>query len=193
MAPPITTRCPVQQGFTLIELLLVALLMGLMATAVLLSVNIAGGDKRLEEAAQKFSALSEMALEEAVLSSRDLGIVFEQQSYQFVELVEQRWQPLQDPLYKQQQLTGYRFEVTVEGFPWQPQQSDFSTETLFEDDEFFESQDEGKKLLTPQVLLLSSGEVTGFELIISDNRQQEPQQITINASGLGVFTLGKTQ
>lgn len=182
-----------QAAFTLLELMLVGLLLGLTATAVLLSVNLAGSDKRLEETAYKFMGLGEMALDEAVLSGRDLGIVFDKDSYQFVELMERKWRPIEDPLFKKQQLEGHVLDVEVEGFPWFADESDFSSDSLFEDDGLFEERDEKEVVLTPQVLLLSSGEITAFKLNLSLEEQTDDKLITVVANGLGSFSLELAQ
>lgn len=45
-----------QAGFTLLEVLLVAMLMGLVATAVTLSMGGARGDRELDKQARRFMA-----------------------------------------------------------------------------------------------------------------------------------------
>ena len=181
-----------QSGFTLIELLLVAFLMGLVVAAVLLSTNLAGPEKRLEEAARKFSALTEMALDEAVLGSRDLGIVFDRDSYQFVELVDYRWRPVADALYKKRIIEEHSLDVTVEGFPWLADDSDFSARALFEDEDLLDEQNDKEKPLIPQVLLLSSGEVTAFELVIRSEGRLDNHSIRIKANALGAIAIEET-
>ena len=62
-----------QAGFTLLEVLLVAMLMGLVATAVTLSMG-GRGDRELDKQARRFMATLQQAQEYSVMDGRLLGL-----------------------------------------------------------------------------------------------------------------------
>ena len=160
-------------GFTLIELMLVALLMGLVASAVLFTVDSSAPQKALKRQAKKMAALTEIALDQAVMTGRDYGMVVELGSYRFVELVEQRWQPLADDLLVEQELKQAQLLLSVDGFPWSPDQLDFSSNALFSEREADLEQDQKEQKHIPQLLILSSGELTPFTVEWRFNESSE--------------------
>lgn len=162
-----------QSGFTLVELMLVALLMGLVASAVLFTVDSSGPQKALRRQVMKMAALTELALDQATMTGRDFGLVVGLNSYRFVELVEQRWQPLEDPLLVEQQLEQAQLLMAVDGFPWSPDQLDFSSTALFSEREVDLERDNQEKQHIPQLLILSSGELTPFRIEFRFNDASE--------------------
>jgi general secretion pathway protein H len=186
-----------QSGFTLVELMLVALLMGLVASAVLFTVDSSGPQKQLKRQAQKMAALTELALDQATMTGRDYGLVIGLNEYRFVELFEQRWQPLDDPLLIEQQLNDAELLMTVDGFAWSPDQLDFSSSALFEEREVDLELDQKERKHIPQVLILSSGELTPFkiEFRLSNaagaflSEQQTQYRILLNADTLGMVSV----
>ena len=66
-----------QAGFTLLEVLLVAMLMGLVATAVTLSMGGARGDRELDKQARRFMATLQQAQEYSVMDGRLVGLRIE--------------------------------------------------------------------------------------------------------------------
>ncbi|PKF58682.1 type II secretion system protein GspH [Alteromonadales bacterium alter-6D02] len=178
--------------------MLVALLMGLAATAVMFAVDSSGPQKKLKRDTHKLAALTQYALDRATLTSRDFGIVFNGHKYHFVELVEQRWQAIDDKTLAEQQLQNGIVALEVEGFMWLPEQQDFSSSELFQDREVDRELDEKEKQHIPQVLVLSSGELTPFKatLRISDDnarflsQEQQDYRVSLTADSLGLITVG---
>ncbi|MGL5156857.1 MAG: GspH family T2SS minor pseudopilin variant ExeH, partial [Aeromonas veronii] len=74
-----------QSGFTLLEVLLVAMLMGLVATAVTLSMGGARGDRKLDKQARRLMATLQLAQEYAVMDGRLVGIRIEDNGWQFMQ------------------------------------------------------------------------------------------------------------
>ena len=186
-----------QRGFTLIEVMLVVLLIGLASTIVMMTVDDSGQKKSVKRAGQKLAALSGIALDKAVLSGRDFGMVFSRNKYHFVELIEQRWQPAQDELLQEQQLKNISLSAQVDGFTWLPDQIDYSSSALFTEREVDSELDEKEKPHIPQLLILSSGEMTPFELTLAldnekliDLRQDEADYlVSVTANSLGFVTV----
>jgi len=140
-------------GFTLLELLVVVAIIGLLSAAVALSWSAIGNDREMEQETGRLRSLIDLLREEALMQSRDYGLMFTETGYRFYvfDYRELKWvDPPADRL--------------LEAHPLQPQLSmvlmlDGREVPLDRD---FESQD--IENAEPQVMLLSSGEVTPFEL-----------------------------
>jgi general secretion pathway protein H len=135
-------------GFTLIELLVVLVLVGIILTFAVLSVGDGGKGRQLELEARRINALLGLAAEEAILTSRQMGVEFSAAGYRFLYLGQGGWKPVTDDqtLRARSLPEGMRLELTVEDVG-------AKLPTEFDD-----------KKATPQVLLSPSGEQTPFEL-----------------------------
>src|SRR3982074_133591 len=71
-------------GFTLIEIMIVVVIIGVISAAVLLSVNLTGRDHDLEKESERLLTLVNYAREQAELQTRDYGVIFHDDGYQFV-------------------------------------------------------------------------------------------------------------
>jgi general secretion pathway protein H len=159
-------------GFTLIELLVVVVIIGVIVSAVMLSMNLLGRDRESEDESRRFWALLRQAREEAELQGIDIGVYIATSSYEFLRFDPRRniWLPIDnDVLYEPRKLPeGLRFRVWLEAreIILQPQlPKRFSLEDIEED----EDEDREKKSLDerpPQVIVMSSGEIVPFELQI---------------------------
>lgn len=186
-----------QFGFTLIELMLVVLLIGLASSIVLATIDDSKQKKAVKRAAHKIAALSSIALDQAVLKGRDYGMVLTDNKYHFVELFEQRWRAVEDIVLKEQTLDGISMTAEIEGFQWLPDQTDYSSTALFTEREVDLELDEQEKPNIPQLLILSSGEMTPFKLTLSlddekifDLREDEQEYfVTIKANTLGLLNV----
>ena len=186
------------RGFTLLEMMIVVVLMGLMAVAVIPSISTAGPQKKMEEQAKRFIALTELVMDETVLSGQFLGIVVDPDGYHFVVYKDEKWQPMtSDRLVTEHQMDeGITLEVIVDGLPLT--QSDEENETWFDDDDPFAEQDSSsldddkKKYPEPQIMLFPSGEISPFELhFISKDGDGKDIEELVTGTALGQLTLGR--
>jgi general secretion pathway protein H len=149
-------------GFTLIELLVVVVIMAIISAMILLSFGILGDDRALQQQARRLSSLLELATDEAIMQGRDFGLEFMQTGYRFVELdpTFNQWHEVTgDDLLRPRQLEeGMEFELHLEDRPVLLANEARNTEA----DE--ESKDRKQNGYLPHVLILSSGEVTPFNL-----------------------------
>ncbi len=180
-----------QSGFTLMEVLLVVLLMGLAATAVTLSMGGAGQKQSLERLAQQFMMSSEMVLDETVLSGHFIGIVVEQDSYEYVYYDEEgNWKPLeQDRLLASRQMEpGIELVLILDGLPLV--QDDEEDESWFDEPLIEKSADEKKKYPEPQILLFPSGEMSAFELaFVAKDAMDKEIEVVVVGDALGRLKL----
>jgi general secretion pathway protein H len=72
------------RGFTLIEIMVVVVIIGVISAGVLLSVNLTGRDRDLEKESDRLLTLVNYAREQAELQTRDYGVIFHDDGYQFV-------------------------------------------------------------------------------------------------------------
>ena len=152
-------------GFTLIELLVVVVIMGIVSGMILLSFGILGDDRALQQQARRISSLLELATDEAVMQGRDFGLEFMQTGYRFVELdpIFNQWHEVTgDDLLRTRQLEeGMEFELRLEDRPVSLPKEARDTEGDESDEESEDRNDNG---YLPHVLILSSGDVTPFNL-----------------------------
>ncbi|QDE32892.1 type II secretion system minor pseudopilin GspH [Shewanella polaris] len=185
-----------QAGFTLLEVLIVALLMGLVASAVTLSVSVAGPEQELKKQAQRFITATEMVLDESVLSGQFIGIVIDEDQYQFVFYKEGKWLPVDhDRLLSAKKMDeGITLDIVIDVIDGMPLvQEDEQDESWF-DEPFIDEQTEEdkKKHPEPQILLFPSGEMTPFELNFNTiNDDSQPVNVLVVGNALGRLTIGR--
>jgi general secretion pathway protein H len=140
-------------GFSLLELLIVIVIIGLLVQAVALSWRALGNDRELEEETGRLRSMIDLLHEEALMQSRDYGVMFTETGYRFYvfDYQELAWVlPQADRLLEQHMLRpqlGMNLVLDGRDVPL---------------DYDFESQDVENP--EPQVMLLSSGEVTPFTI-----------------------------
>lgn len=136
-------------GFTLLEILVVVLLMGIMATFAVLSIGSRALDDRLDTEARRLNELMALAADEAVLQGVELGFIYTPDGYAFLIQKDGEWIPVPDfeSLRPRTLSEPFYLELRVEDRPVPPRKLDNEDEKL-----------------KPQVMLLSSGESTGFSL-----------------------------
>jgi len=83
-SPALRCKCKPPGGFTLIEILVVVVIIGVISAGVLLSVNLTGRDRDLEKESDRLLTLVNYAREQAELQTREYGVIFHDDGYQFV-------------------------------------------------------------------------------------------------------------
>jgi general secretion pathway protein H len=140
-------------GFSLLELLIVVAIIGLLVQAVTLSMGVLGNDREIEQETGRLRGLLDLLHEEALMQSRDYGVMFTETGYRIYvfDYAQLEWvQPPADRL--------------LEPYSLRPQLAmslvlDGRNVALVPD---FESQD--VESAEPQIMLLASGEVTPFTI-----------------------------
>jgi len=162
-----------ESGFTLLEIMLVIFLMGMTVTGVVMTMSTAGPDKQLKQQAARFIGVLELAEEEALLSSIEMGLVIEEQQYQFVYLDDNdKWSAFTDSkFFAKKQLAEEGILLSLELAGLKAQGSLLGERKLFAEDEslfednggLFEGDDKDTRI-EPDIFIYSSGEITDFTL-----------------------------
>ena len=81
--------CDNKRGFTLIEILVVLVIMGLLASTVVLTIS--GGDAPLTEQARRFAARATMAAQESIVTGKPMGLSVSGEGYAFYTFRSGEW------------------------------------------------------------------------------------------------------
>lgn len=169
-----------RRGFTLLELLIVLVVIGIISSFAVLSTGLADRDKPLGKETQRLLALLRMASEESVQHGDELGMRIDGSGYRFMRYDRDAWKPLDDDLFRERELPPeISVKLELEGRPIvldNPDAGDAS-ETTKKDD---------KKPLAPQIVFLSSGEVSPFVLTLGEH---DAPPLYIKSDGNGDFSL----
>ena len=174
-------RC--ERAFTLIEILVVVIIVGIISAVALLSFGLLGGDDRdLEQDARRLSSLIQVVNDDAVLQGRDFGLELMLSSYRWVEhdpYIDEWFEVTDDEIMRSRQLDeGTEFELYVEEHRVLLQEEAMETE---------KDEDEADRELTeaylPHVLVLSSGDITPFELRLVRNADRAEVTLTMSLMG----------
>ena len=161
------------KGFTLIELLVVIVLLGVVSSFAVLSLNITGLDSELNEEARKIHALIILAKEEAIIHAQEIALVVDKENYVFMYWGSEGKGKKKKLLWKPKKNKIFRKRTVHEGLKIR-----LETEQKL----IFDMADkEEKKNLT---VFLSSGEQSEFELkIYLENDKQKFYLISGKANG----------
>lgn len=157
-----------QRGFTLLELMIVVVIIAILMAAAMLSMSFTSIERVLNEEGRRFAALIRYAREEAILQTQDLGFQVDENGYRFLVL---------DPISGQ--WAGAEFDEVLRErtFPEDIEATLWIEGAGFElGDPNAEKQDPGN---LPQVFILSSGEVSPFDLILRSDAT--PAKVTVSA------------
>jgi general secretion pathway protein H len=124
-SPPRRCRRPGDRrggaGFTLIELLVVVAIIGVMAAGIMLTVTLTGRDRDLERESDRLLALINYAREQGELQTREYGVFFQPDSYEFMvydNLLAQWRTPTEDDAFAARKLPdGLGVKLVVETRP----------------------------------------------------------------------------
>ncbi|HEU4617178.1 MAG TPA: type II secretion system minor pseudopilin GspH [Gammaproteobacteria bacterium] len=148
------------RGFSLLELLVVVTIIAIFTGVAVLSLGVLGNDREIEHEALRLKSLIDLVREEAVMQSRDFGVLFGDDGYRFYayDYNQAKWiDPTNDNLLAAHELKKpLNMDLKVE---------DRDLVLVVPKDDDKKSAD-GAKEPEPQVLILSSGEMTPFEASI---------------------------
>ncbi|MGH8454243.1 MAG: type II secretion system minor pseudopilin GspH [Nevskiales bacterium] len=145
-----------QKGFTLLEILAVIVIIGIVVSFASLSLSSRAADERLTTEAQRLEVLLKLAADEAIVQGEEIGLLVAGDGYAFYHLKENRWAEYEQGSLRERALPeGMNLYLVSDG------REDVQI-PLPEDQK--KNPDDQKKKPSPQILLLSSGELTPFVL-----------------------------
>jgi general secretion pathway protein H len=168
------------RAFTLIELLVVVVIIAVVSSIAILSLGILGDDRSLQQEARRLSSLIELANDDATIQGRDFGLEIMRSGYRFVEhdpLLDRWYELIGDDFLRARQLEeGMEFELFLE-------ERRVLLDTAAAE---IEAEEDDRELIDdylPHILILSSGDVSPFELRLSRLSDRAALTITMSLAG----------
>jgi general secretion pathway protein H len=165
-----------QRGFTLLEISVVVVIVAVLATVAIIKIpHLGGGGRQLDEEMRRFTALVDLAGEEATLQGRDLGLHIDDDRYTFYvfDADQQTWQTLPEELRERVLPEGIRLVLVLEG-----RAVTLKSDAAKDDDDKDTSDTNADLGPVPQILVLSSGELTPFQLTMESDNVDYHYEIT---------------
>jgi general secretion pathway protein H len=154
-----------RQGFTLLEVLVVLVIISIIVSLAVISIDT--GPEELRRESNRLASLLELASEEAVMNGREYRVVLHRRSYTFELRNQGKWQAAEDELFRPRRLP-----------------EDLSLQLFLENREVPLNDDEAPELAkTGALLILSSDEITPFELTVSG---AAAERIAITSDGSSI-------
>jgi len=149
-------------GFTLIEILVAIGIISIVLGIALIKLNVDDPEAKLKQESQRLARTIELADQQAIFQSREVGLLFQGDHYQYFHYEDQKWLPLDDSLLKKRPIPEeMEIILNIDG-----------TETSSRSFSF------DKK--TPQIILYSSGEWTPFEIVFKFKENEKLAYILSN-------------
>jgi general secretion pathway protein H len=161
---PADRRGKLCRGFTLLEIMVVVAIIGIFVGVVVLSTDLVSNQRRLEQEARRLDTIVRFAADEALLQTQDFGILICEDSYHFfvysydvedwIPYAARPFEPhrLDEDMSLALKLEDREIILETEAEAFDPQMSEQLTEEEIDD------------LPEPQIVILSSGEVTPFQV-----------------------------
>lgn len=162
-----TSRFKKNQGFTLIELMLVIVIIGYLVSLVRFPSLAPNAYDLVEKESQKLTALINLASEYAVVNNQQLGLAVSDQQYAFLIYDGEKWVRITKRPFDTEPLNeNLILTLKLDGLPWQEKNLLSAVQLIDEETLNAETDlsDEEKKLAFPQIFILSSGEISSFEI-----------------------------
>jgi general secretion pathway protein H len=164
------------RGFSLIEILVVLVIIAFATKMVVYSLE-GGAEDELDIQALRLHTTINMASEFAILNQVELGFQVDKNKFEFLVFDSEKWitfdrEELFNPVEFDER---FKLTLNLEDLAW-------AADNLLEQSNWRELMSGGdedsllelKKLKIPQVLILSSGEVSAFQLTLELKDQREP-------------------
>ncbi len=149
---------------------MVVVIIAIVASVAVISVGVLGRDTEIGDETRRLVGLIGMVREQAEMEGRDYGLRLEEKKYDFLlhDVRQDEWLPIEeDKLLRPRELpAGLSLRLRLEG-----------REVVLR------PPPDRKKPRPPQIMLLSSGDLTAFELTIEREDSDHESVINIKADG----------
>lgn len=166
------------RGFTLIEILVVLVIMAIVISLAVLSINVTGRDTQIDQEGQRIEGLLEMLHERALIEGHDFGLRLEPAAYEFLAYDTRRslWVPLdQEREFRRRTLPSglvFQLELDSRQVVLQPIDPNLSSDATPP---------------APQLAVAASGDSTPFRITLL--RDETQARALISGDSLGKLTL----
>ena len=147
-------------GFTLLELMVVLVLIGIIFSFAVLSLRGTDVSDLMEQETRRLATLLELAGDEAILRGEELAVNFTDDGYEFLVLQDNIWRSSEDDGLLKAYTLPADIELRLEVEDEPPELTSLAGQ------EGEESEEAEEDSLTPQVFILSSGEMTPFSVTL---------------------------
>ena len=158
-----------QRGFTLVEILVVVTIIAVVTAGIILSVSVTGRDRDLERESDRLLALFKYVREQAELQTREYGIMFQDDGYEFLTYDTRRdtWRSVfeDDALRARRLPDGLGFRLSVDARP------------------VVLNRPKDAKDKTPQVMIFSNGDLSTFTATLEREGGVRSVTLTQDSSG----------
>lgn len=168
------------RGFTLVEMLVVLVIIGILATSMVLSLGDTGRDRAMEQERDRLSALIAYAREQGDLQTLEFGLRLTPNGYRFVVFDNRNniWvqDELDDSLRARTLPDGLSFSLVLEG------------RAVVLDPADTRQLGAGGADVSPQIMLFSNGDLNSFQLSI--RRAAANRSTTLQSTESGKILVG---
>ena len=155
-------------GFTLLEVLVVIVIIGIITSMAVISVNVLGGDHEMDQEAARLGAVLGQVREDAMMQGQDVGFRVDASGYDFLRYDSRndRWLPVtDDPLLRERSLpAGLVTSLVLESREVQLKPR--------------KQEDAPDAPLSPQVVVQASGDLVPFEIVFRREGTEEVRRVT---------------
>ena len=159
-------------GFTLLEVLVVVVIIGILTSMAVISVNVLGGDHEMQQEAERLQAILLETREDAILQSRDIGLRLDATGYEFLAYDgrTELWNAVaDDPLLRARSMPeGLQLSLRLEDRDVQLKRREPATE---------------RDPVQPQVILQASGEQVPFDVGFARDGTDEKRRVSGTVEG----------
>ncbi len=180
-----------QSGFTLIEMMVVLVIMGVIVSMMVISLNSNEIKEDMEVEMTRLHVLINLAQEEAILQGQVMSLAISENTYRFdiLNVENETWQPLVDEkVFRERSIIpGTSFSLVIDEIEKEARNIEFKRElTLQEEKEKREKQKQAsdeEERKYQRVYIEPSGEMFPFELILRNEDDSVEVKLVLGADG----------
>jgi general secretion pathway protein H len=169
-------------GFTLVEVMLVMLLIGLLATTVVMNFSGESRTERLDKEAERLQQIFHYVAETAMLKQQEWGLYIQADRYGFLYYSNEdgKWAAADQPASLQQYKLprDIKISLELEGLPGE--EGNLLSQLDWQLDDEQQTDPDAKIPVLPQVFILSSGEISPFRLLLTETSDLTPLYSTVD-------------
>lgn len=184
------------RGFTLLELLVVMVIIGVLATMVSLAVGGRAVDDRLQAESRRLEELFRLASDEAQAKGLEFGFRQTEDGFEFLVPDGQTgvWEVVSDGLFRPRQIPApFVLQLRVDGRLLKPVKSEPAQTQAKEGVDALDpvKRADDSQRIEPQILILSTGEMTPFTLDL--RLPDAPDSYRVEGNALGELALARVE